>query len=142
MKKQKGMGALKLILIIALGILMAGFIGCVGSTIFTGAVITGIATSAATALQKQNTKVMPAPIYNAAKINEQRLQEKRKQLEMEQFVQQQKIIQANRPTDQPTQGYVEINGKRVAIPKHEPQAKSQELTREDWIEYKRKTGKY
>ncbi len=41
MKSQIGMSSLKLILIIALGILLAGFVGCVASIAFTGAVLKG-----------------------------------------------------------------------------------------------------
>lgn len=41
MKNQSGMSSLKLILIIALGILLAGFVGCVASITFTGAVLKG-----------------------------------------------------------------------------------------------------
>lgn len=42
MKNQAGTSALKLILIIALGILMAGFISCVGTMVLTGAVVKGV----------------------------------------------------------------------------------------------------
>lgn len=41
MDKQSGTSALKLILIIALGIILASFIGCVASIAFTGAVLKG-----------------------------------------------------------------------------------------------------
>ena len=63
MKNQSGMSALKLIFVIALGILMAGFIGCIGSFVFTGAVITGVATAIH---EKQKTQ----PINNFIKPNQ------------------------------------------------------------------------
>jgi hypothetical protein len=135
MKKQRGMSALKLILIIALGILMAGFIGCMGSVALTTGVITGVAsalhqnkTIPAAPVFKQNQTIIPKPSY--ANENQRKL---------DQFAQEQRQIQMNRPIEQPTQGYVEMNGKRVAILK---KGQSVELSRDDWIEYKRKTGKY
>jgi hypothetical protein len=142
MKKQRGMSALKLILIIALGILMAGFIGCVGSAALTGAVITGMASALnqnkiipAAPVLKQNQIIMPKPSYTDE--NQRRAIENQRKLD--QFAQEQRQIQMNRPMDQPTQGYVEMNGKRVAILKKDEPA---ELTRDDWTEYKKKMGRY
>jgi len=144
-QQKQGMSALKLILIIALGIIMAGFIGCVGSMVFTGAVITGMAD----AMKETTTNYQKTTEENKRRLleNQQRALESQRQAleaqkQMNNFVATQKQIQRHRPADQPTQGYIEINGKRIAIPKHEPQAKLPELTRDDLIEYRKKTGQY
>jgi hypothetical protein len=140
MKKQHGMSALKLILIIALGILMASFIGCVGSILFTGAAIKGAAeafnqnkTITAAPVLKQNQTVIPKPAY----IDENQRRAIENQRKLDQFAQEQRQIQMNRPMDEPTQGYVEMNGKRIIITKSKP-IQIQELSRQDVIDYKTK----
>ncbi|MEI6709237.1 MAG: hypothetical protein WCK96_19105 [Methylococcales bacterium] len=108
MRKQSGISALKMIFVIALGILMAGFIGCVASLVFTGAMVTGVATAIT---QKQT--IIPSSAYNAEQVQKQAITK---------FVQEQRQIQLNRPKYKPEPG------------------KSTELTRQDVIDYKKKTG--
>lgn len=83
MNKQSGMSAFKMVLIIALGILTASFIGCVATFMFTSAVITGVgeAITDKTNTPESRTYNIPSNIYTP-----------------KQQSQQQNIVRINQPT--------------------------------------------
>jgi flagellar capping protein FliD len=111
MKKQEGMSAIKLILIIALGILLASFIGCVGSIILTGAALKEVNETIKQPLKTPIATKTPQQIEYEAQLK----RAIEYQQEMARFKAEQQEIQRNRPMVEPTKNYIEKDGKRIAI---------------------------